>query len=89
MLKNREVNPLAVFNLRQLAFCPPHFQKITFSLITNFDDILDWIHENTESRFYISRMTGSANVCVAFETHSETTYFALMLQDINSVKNFY
>lgn len=87
-LKNREVNPLAIFSMRRMNYCPPHFQKFVFHLGTGEKDILDWIYENTEGRFYLAT-EANGNECVAFEIHSECTYFALMLQEINFPKDYY
>ena len=87
MLKNREANPLAVFNMRKLEHCPPHFQKLIFKLETNERDILDWIFENTAGRFYLMTDINS-NTCVAFEIHNEATYFTLFLSQINAPKEY-
>lgn len=84
-LKDYEANPLAVFNMRKMDFCPKHFQSITFSLICDERVILDWMYENTDGRFFLGR-DHSGNMVVGFENHSESTYFALMLVDINKPK---
>lgn len=81
-LKNYEANPLAVFNMRKLDFCPPHFQLMTLPLRTDLRNILNWIYENTEGRFYIEK-DASFELTVAFEIHAECTYFALMVSEIN------
>ena len=87
-LKHSEPNPLAVFNMQRVPFCPPHFQTITFDLRCGEKPILDWIYENTEGRFFLGMRAayaaGSiATECVGFETHSEATYFSLFLPSIN------
>jgi len=88
MLKNKEPNPLAIFNMRKMDYCPPHFQKLVFTLGTGEKDILDWIYENTEGRFYLST-EANGNECVAFEVHNEATYFALFLTQINKPREFF
>lgn len=88
MLKQHEPNPLAVFNMRRVDFCPPHFQKFSFDLVTLEKTILDWVHENTEGRFYYSK-DNNFRVCLGFENHFEASYFALMLSEINTVTDLY
>ena len=86
-LKHSEPNPLAVFNLQRVPFCPPHFQTVIFDLRCHEKVILDWIYENTEGRFFLgakASTNGAAiSECVGFENHSETTYFSLLLTTIN------
>ena len=94
-LKNDEINPLAVQGIRQLEFCPAHFQKITFLLNTDAKHVTDWIYENTDSRFYagaaVAMMDGQHKICycVGFENHSELGYFALLLTTINVPQPYY
>ena len=92
MLKHGEVNPLDVFGLRQLNYCPPHFERITFDLATSIKTITDWIYENLQGRFYIGDnftsdvdSGGRVKMCkvVAFELHEEASYFGLFLPNIN------
>ena len=91
MLKHGEINPLNVFGLRQLDHCPPHFTKVIFDLSTSERNIADWIYENLEGRFWIGNLyqvdntTGARTIqhCVAFEKHSESTYFSLFLDTFN------
>lgn len=91
MIKIGEINPLAVHGLRQLTHCPPHFERVVFDLRVTKRDILDWINENLEGRFYIgivdtkSDKSFSRQQCVAFEHGGETSYFSLMLSQINSM----
>ena len=90
MLKHGEVNPLSVFGLRQTEHCPPHFAKVPFDLATSEKRITDWIYENLEGRFYIgdhyylSDNVTKMQKCVAFENHSEASYFSLFLDKINT-----
>lgn len=92
MLKHGEVNPLNVFDLRQLEHCPPHFQLVFFDLRTAVKEITDWIYENLSGRFWIgvhfasdeeSNNKVAATYAVAFELHEEASYFALFLPEIN------
>ena len=92
MLKHGEVNPLNVFGIRQLEFCPPHFEQITFDLRANIKDITDWIYEHLAGRFYIgdifvpnSELSGALLMqkVVAFELIEEASYFGLFLPNIN------
>ncbi len=87
MIKYGEANPLAVFNMRRLDFCPPHFEKLVFDKYVSERAISNWIYENTNSRFYIGAVADSRiKFCVAFESPSETTFFALHLPDINAIR---
>lgn len=89
MLKehNPTANPLAVFNMRRMDFCPIHFEQLTFDRKVDFRVILDWIYENTEGRFYIDEVTRSSTK-VAFEVHSEATYFSIMLHSFNKFPEY-
>lgn len=93
MIKHGEVNPLDVFDLRQVNFCPPHFEKIAFDIRTSEKVIRDWIFENCEGRFFLGDMvapneTGAPvmHKVAAFERHSEATYFGLFLPTINGYR---
>jgi hypothetical protein len=103
MMKHNEPNPLAVFNMRRMDFCPPHFETITFDLRSTEKAISDWIYENTEGRFFLGdvvkvvpeesgRPRWSAqrqmSKCVGFENHSEASYFTLMMDQFNKIADF-
>jgi hypothetical protein len=90
MLKYNEVNPLAVFGLRELNHCPPHFTRVDFDLKANQKVISDWIWANFSGRFYYGDhyYNDSENNVVlqksaAFELPGEASMFALMLDQIN------
>jgi hypothetical protein len=90
MLRYKEVNPLAVFGLRKVDHCPPHFIPVTFDARVSGKDISDWVYANTEGRFYLGDRytTNDDNAismvkCVAFEIAGEASYFALQLDQIN------
>jgi hypothetical protein len=94
MLKHNEVNPLAVFGLRRVDHCPPHFTKVTFDLATQEKTVTDWIWEHLDGRFYIGdfyiESTGSGvnmQKMVAFETPGEASYFSLILDTINQYQS--
>jgi hypothetical protein len=90
MLKHGEVNPLNVFGLRQLEHCPPHFAQVPFELATSEKQIINWIYENLDGRFYFGDYIFSDDdgtkmrKCVAFEVHSEASYFSLFLDKVNT-----
>jgi hypothetical protein len=91
MLKYGEVNPLAVFGLRRVEHCPPHFIKVEFDCRVNEKEIADWIYTHLTGRFYLgdrysSADQGSLNMCkcAAFEISGEASYFALQLDQINT-----
>lgn len=93
MLKHDEVNPLAVFGLRRLEHCPPHFIKVMFDSYTSEKTITDWIYANLSGRFYSgdfynegSSGKSSMNRCVAFEEPGEASYFSLVLDTINKTE---
>jgi hypothetical protein len=91
MLKYNEINPLNVFGLRRVAYCPPHFESFVFDLRTQEKAITDWVYENLAGRFYFDDhyyTTESGSVAmskmIAFEDHGELSYFGLFLDTINT-----
>lgn len=91
MFKHGEVNPLDVFGLRRLHYCPYHFETVVFDLQTNEKTITDWIYENLLGRFYVGdtiqwdpvRNQFVIEKTAGFEKHSEASYFGLVLSNIN------
>lgn len=89
MLKYGEVNPLAVFGLRRVEHCPPHFTKVEFDLRTMEKTIADWIWANLSGRFYYGDMyyidgtSVAFHKCAAFEIPGEASMFGLILDQIN------
>jgi hypothetical protein len=90
MLKHNEPNPLNVHGLRQLGHCPPHFTPVIFDLAVQEKDLVDWLYENLEGRFYsgqidVRQESGviARQHCIAFELASEASYFALFLPQLN------
>jgi hypothetical protein len=91
MLKHGEVNPLAVWGLRRLEHCPPHFTSVDFNAYCDEKVITDWIWSNLSGRFYFGDIyrenpTGAGIiVCkrAAFEQGAEASFFGMMLDSIN------
>lgn len=89
MLKYGQANPLAVFGLRELDHCPPHFTVVDFELKCNKKHINDWIWTNLSGRFwcgdYYYKHTDLTvqSTRAAFEIPGEATMFALVLDQIN------
>lgn len=90
MLKHNEANPLAVFGLRELEHCPPHFTQVCFDQRTTDKTVSDWIWTNLGGRFWVGdrySKDDSNNVtiqkCAAFEIAGEASMFALVLDQIN------
>jgi hypothetical protein len=92
LLKHGEINPLNVFGLRETEHCPPHFQQIIFDSKVPDKQIRDWIYENLSERFWLGDLytvdqPGSKieiKKCAAFESHAEASFFALLLDQINT-----
>ena len=90
-IKNFNPNPLNVHGLRVLGHCPPHFFVVDFDLTTAPKKVSDWIYENLSGRYYFGEVVGNNTAGsgltmqkrAAFEIHSEASYFALMLPDLN------
>ena len=80
-----EPNPLNVHNLRVLNHCPPHFYAVDFDLSCPAKQLSDWIYVNLSGRFYFGEVAEGRKLYhrAAFEIHSEASYFALSLSDIN------
>lgn len=90
MLKHNEPNPLNVHGLRQLSHCPPHFTPVIFDLAVHDKDLVDWLYENLEGRFYSGQIDVKQDSgviarqhCIAFELAAEASYFALFLPQLN------
>lgn len=91
MTRPFQVNPLNVHNLRVLNHCPPHFFAVDFDLSCSAKKISDWIYENLSGRFFFGEVfstnptTGQTSMHrrASFEIHSEASYFALVLPEIN------
>lgn len=91
MLKHNEVNLLSVFGMRRMDHCPPHFTPVQFDIRVAEKQITDWIWENLDGRFYVGDYykesengNFSCQKLVAFEEPGEASYFALVLNTINT-----
>lgn len=87
---NFQPNPLNVHNIRIVDHCPPHFYVVDFNLYCKPKKIQDWIYENLSGRFFFGDVVTveysksmHLHKRAAFEIHSEASYFALMLSEIN------
>lgn len=90
MLKHNEVNPLAVFGLRRVEHCPPHFTKIFLDTYVQEKVFTDWIYSHLTGRFFYGDWfqeteAGKSGMtrCIAFEEPGEASYFSLVLDTIN------
>lgn len=80
-------------NMRRTEYCPPHFYAVDFDLSTNEKKIVNWIWSNLSGRFFFGdtfKVVSSEQYRkshlhkrAAFEIHSEASYFAMLLNDIN------
>lgn len=91
MLKFGEVNPLAVFGLRRVEHCPPHFTCVVFDARVTDKELSDWVYTNLTGRFYIGDQYSTSDSgamtmskSVAFENAGEASYFAIQLDTINT-----
>ena len=92
-MKKYQPNPLNTFELRQLNHCPPHFFAVDFDLVCNQKKVNDWIYEHLSGRFFLGEYYSIVldhqnrrsilQVRAAFEVHSEASYFAMFLPEIN------
>lgn len=79
--------------LRQISYCPPHFYAVDFNLSAAEKRISDWIWENLNGRFFLGDTYivskdnkgkfSTLQKRAAFEIHSEASYFAMLLPDLN------
>lgn len=91
MIENFQPNPLNTFGLRELEHCPPHFFPVDFECLVNEKHIKDWIYENLSGRFYLADIIvqGHFYKRAAFEVHSEASYFAMLLNDLNQKSSIF
>ena len=96
MLKLLEPNWFNISGTRRVVtHCHPHFMPVSFSRNASELDISNWVYENLEGRYWIGDTQVRSGVelkldilsTVAFEEHSEATYFSLMLNQINQPSN--
>ena len=61
MLIHGEINPLAVFGLRRVNHCPPHFSKMIFDTYVPEKTFTDWIYSHLDGRFYYGEWYAEAD----------------------------
>lgn len=90
MIRTGEANPLAVFGLRRLEHCPPHFVQVRWRAVGPLKSVSDWIWENLDGRFYLDSDNAKDDensydffFCAGFEIAAEATHFSLCLDQIN------
>ena len=97
MLKYGEPNILTIKNLRRItSHCPPHFEKVHFSMRGIDKDITDWIWENLSGRFYFGTVdipseSGkgySRSSMAAFEIASEASMFSFHISSVTPSYHF-
>lgn len=85
MLKNKDPNPLNLFEIRRLLVPSPHCEFIAVPLKYNMEQsLVKWISEHLKGRFYVGKAyslkeDGTVEtVCkVGFEEAKELSYFTL------------
>ena len=85
MIKKGKINPLEVFEVRRVSFCPSYFESANIRPRYNLNDaIVNWIEDNLSGRYYIGKAVSlnednalQTYVKVAFEKESELSYFML------------
>jgi hypothetical protein len=85
MVKVLEPNPLNVFEIRKVDFCPPYFESIHLPLRYNLlESIERWIDSSLKGRYYIGKSIGLVDnkieknlIKVGFESQKEMSYFML------------
>jgi hypothetical protein len=85
VIKKGKINPLEVFEIRRVSFCPSYFESANIKLRYNLRDaMVQWIEDNLSGRYYIGKTVvlneqNSIEECIklAFEKESELSYFML------------
>jgi hypothetical protein len=84
MIKDREANPLNLFEMRRMKNCPPHFETTSTIMMYNLEDsIIRWIKDNLKGRFYVGKGVDIKDgnienvVKIGFEEPKEASYFIL------------
>jgi hypothetical protein len=80
-----KVNPLNVYEIRRVEFCPPYFETAILTQRYQLRQSIDeWIYNNLAGRFYVGQEViaeeGTSlqhTTVVGFETPSELTLFML------------
>ena len=83
MIKNKKINPLNVFEVRQVKSAPPHFEYVNLPMKYNLEDsLIKWIKQHLKNRFYVGKNVSldSNNklaqvLTVGFEETKDMSYF--------------
>lgn len=85
MIKNKKLNPLNIFEVRQVKSAPPHFEYVNLPMTYNIEDsMVKWVNNNLKNRFYIGKNVTLDNnnkliqvLTVGFEENKDMSYFML------------
>ena len=85
MIKSKRINPLNVFEARQVRSAPPHFDYVNLPMKYNLENsLVKWINNNLKHRFYIGANVHldddnklSQVLTVGFEEAKDMSYFML------------
>lgn len=85
MIKNKKLNPLNIFEVRQVKSAPPHFEYVNLPMTYNIEDsMVKWVKNNLKNRFYIGKNVTLDNnnkliqvLTVGFEENKDMSYFML------------
>ena len=85
MIKNKKINSLNVFEVRQVKSAPPHFEYVNLPMKYNLEEsLVKWIKQNLKNRFYTGKNVSldSDNkltqvLTVGFEETKDMSYFML------------
>ena len=85
MIKNKKLNPLNVFEVRQVKSAPPHFEYVNLPMKYNLEEsLVKWIRQHLKHRFYAGKNVSldSENklvqvLTVGFEETKDMSYFML------------
>lgn len=84
-MKLKDPNPLDVFEMRRVKFCPPHFTTTNIKKRYNIETaIAEWIDSNLSGRYYIGQnieLDADNNLSqvytLGFESPKECSFFML------------
>ena len=85
MIKNKKINPLNVFEVRQVKSALPHFEYVNLPMKYNLEEsLVKWIKQNLKHRFYAGKnVTLDENnklmqvLTIGFEETKDMSYFML------------
>ena len=85
MIKKGKINPLEVFGIRRVNYCPSYFESAKLKMQYNLNNaITQWVEDNLSGRYYIGQTVVlneengiEVRLKLAFEKESELSYFML------------